>query len=367
MGEGSRSTKEQRKHDDRIRKLLSGLGLIFVVWIIYILITNWDGDIFNLVNPILNGLVTIFLVTGVFSLRFYGKYGIISTKDVLKALLGISFFLTVLTLVVGYSLYSPFLLPIFRDYIPSVGSFLMPVMIFFLFLFSYLIGFFFLLLQSFGLVSVIVLFQRKYFPHIFKDIRRTTGTREDDEEFLKTAYHDLLSWIFHIPKALDTGKITIEKKAFKDRFPRKNFWRAFFLESILAVVIAIYISLNPLLLAERSLSELFALASAASYFIPVIVIPLFIFWRLGVKIPGPAADFYLFEGARSRLLGLILTLGTILLFLRLAVRTFDPELLLYSFLFYFAGFLVNTFFITFVYFNYFENSLAKDLLYEFED
>ncbi|MEF8873464.1 MAG: hypothetical protein V5A88_02200 [Candidatus Thermoplasmatota archaeon] len=359
--------KVQREHDDRVRKLFYGLTLLLFVWIVYTVITQWDGDIFDLVTPLLNGLVTIFLVIGVFSMLFYRKRGLINTKDVLKVLLGLSFFLTLLTLVLGYSLYRPFLLPILREYIPGFGSFFMSVIIFFIFFFSYLIGFLFLLLQSFGLVNIIVLFQRKYFPKIFEDIRRTTGAREENEDLLSTAYQSSLTWIFDIPKALDTAEITIEKETFQDSFSWKSFRSAFFLESILAVVIAIYISLNPLLLAERSLTELFALASSVSYFIPVIVLPLFIYWRLGVKIPGPAADFYLFEGARSRLLGLILTLGTILLFLRLALRTFDPEILLYSFLFYFAGFLVNTFFITFVYFNYFENLLAKDLLYEFEE
>ncbi|MFO7967549.1 MAG: hypothetical protein R6U44_08125 [Archaeoglobaceae archaeon] len=367
MDEDARSVKIRKRFDDRIRRLFYVLMLLFIVWIMYTIIIDWGGDLFALVSPILNGLVTIFLVLGVFSLIFYGRYGKIKTRNVLEVLVGISFFLTFFTIVIGYSLYRPFMLILFEEYLQGVGSFL-PVVVFLMFFLSYLAGFLLILLQSFGLVSLIVLFQRKYVLKIFEDIKGLAG-EEKRGSSLNMAYQSFLRWIFNIPKVLDTTEIKMEneKKAFQDGFPWKDFRIALFLEFILAVVLAIYISLNPLLLIERSLSELFALASAVSYFIPVIVIPLFIFRKLKVKIPGPAADFFLFEGARSKLLGIILALGTILLFLRLALRTFDPQLLVYSFLFYLAGFLVNSFFITFVYFDYFEDPLAEDLLDEFEE
>lgn len=366
MGKEIRSVKIRRRFDDRIRRLFYILMLMFIAWIIYTVTIDWGGDLFALISPILNGLVTIFLVLGVFSLIFYGRYGRIKTRNVLKVLAGTSFALTFFTIVVGYSLYRPFLLIFFEEYLQGFGSFL-PVVVFLIFFLSYLAGFFLILLQSFGLVSLIVLFQRKYFIKIFEDIKGLSGEKRGSS--LNMAYQSFLRWIFDIPKVLDTKEIKMEneKKAFQDGFPWKDFRIALFLEFILAVVLAIYISLNPLLLIERSLSELFALASAVSYFIPVIVIPLFVFRKLKVKIPGPAADFFLFEGARSKLLGIILALGTILLFLRLALRTFDPELLVYSFLFYLAGFLMNSFFITFVYFDYFEDPLAEDLLDDFKE
>ncbi|MFW5927989.1 MAG: hypothetical protein ACOCSL_02210 [Thermoplasmatota archaeon] len=238
----------------------------------------------------------------------------------------------------------------------------MPVVIFLTLFLSYTSGFILLLLQSFGLGSLLMLFQRSYFNNIITAIKELPKGRRDEVSFWVDVYHSFLKWIFDIPKVLHTSEIEIDKNVIKERFSWKNFGQTFLLESVLAIVFAIYISLNPLLLAQRSLSELFALASALSYFIPLIVIPLFIFKKFKVKIPGPAADFFLFEGARSRLLSLILALGTIVLFFRLALRTFDPEILFFSFLFYFAGFIMNTFLITFVYFNYFEDPLTEDIL-----
>ncbi|MFP4142142.1 MAG: hypothetical protein ACLFSM_08195 [Thermoplasmata archaeon] len=359
------SLEERKKYDARVRKLFYALFVLLIVWITYSLITEWGRDIFNLMNSVLNGLVTVFLIIGLFSLRYYWNHGTIKTGKILKYLLSVSFLLTFLTLIVGYSLYRPFLLPILQEFLPGMSSSIMPVIVFLIFLLSYLVGFLLLFIQSFGLISVIVIFQRKYFPKIL-DYFKEMDLKSEEENTLGKFYRNLLIWIFNIPKVLDTSEITVDKK-IEERFSWENFWKAFLLESILAVVLAIYISLNPLLLAERSLSELFSLASVVSYFIPVVVLPLFIFLKLNFKIPGPAADFYLFQGLRSRLLGLIVTLGTLLFFLRLALRTFDPGLLIYSFLFYFAGFLMNTFFITFVYFNYFENPLAKDLLEELSE
>ncbi|MBS3815949.1 MAG: hypothetical protein KGY76_00100 [Candidatus Thermoplasmatota archaeon] len=363
MGEKWETVKVRSKHDDRIRKLFYILMLVFAVWIIYTITFNFAGDLFELINPILNGLVTIFLVVGIFSLIFHGKYGRIKTRDILKFLTGVSFVLTFLTIIIGYSLYQPVLVPFFGGYLSGLGAFIMPLVVSLIFFLSYLAGLLILLLQGFGLVSLIVLFQRKYFGKIFEDVKEA----EESESLLNTTYKKFLRWFFDIPEVLDTGEMKIDEETSQDSFSWENFRSAFFLEAIVASIMAIYISLNPLLLAERSLSELFALASAVSYFIPVVVIPLFIFKRLKVKIPGPAADFFLFEGARSRLLGLVLTLGTIFLFLRLALKAVDPEILVYSFIFYLVGFLVNTFFITFVYFNYFEGPLAEDLLDEFDE
>lgn len=362
MGEKEGSVKVQDKYETTIRKLFYVLLFLFFIWVGYIFTVRWDGDLFDLINPILNGMVTIFLVIGSFSLIFHRKYGKFNTMKVIEVVIGISLVLTFLTMIGGYSLYSPFLLPVFKENISRLGYFIMPVVTFFVLFLSYMSGFILLLLQSFGLGSLLMIFQRSHFNNIIEDIKEMAKVNEKERDFWSGVHHGFLRWIFNIPKVLDTSEIAIERKVIKEKFSWKNFGQAFFLESILAVVFAIYISLNPLLLAQRSLSELFALASAVSYFIHIIVIPLFIFKKLKVKIPGPATDFFLFEGARSRLMGLILALGTLVLFLRLALRTFDPEILLISFLFYFAGFIMNTFFITFVYFNYFEELLAENIL-----
>ncbi|MFO7791567.1 MAG: hypothetical protein R6W73_01110 [Candidatus Saliniplasma sp.] len=237
-----------------------------------------------------------------------------------------------------------------------------PLILLLILFLSYVFAFFVLLIQSFGLVSVIVLFQRKYISNVLEDVKKITQVFKGECGYFERGYYLFLRWIFDIPVVLDSSEIEFEKPSIQKRFPWHKFQKAFILETIVALVISIYISLNPLLLQERSLTELFSFASSVSYFIPVIVLPLFIFLKLQIKIPGPAGDFHLFDGIRSRLMSLVLALGTIILFLRLALEAVNFEALLYSFFFYFFGFIVNAIFITFVYFNYFENSLAEDIL-----
>ncbi|MFP3872253.1 MAG: hypothetical protein ACOC55_01125 [Candidatus Natronoplasma sp.] len=360
-GEGFRV---RRKHDRRIRRVFYILLLLFLFWILFSGAVFRGRDLFTFLGSILSGLLTVFLLTGFVSFYLYRKEGLIKTKEMLKALLVLSFLLSFITLLAGFVFFRPFLILTLAQYMPGFSAIPRLLTIFLLLFFSYFLVFIFVLLQGFGLASVMVLFQRMYFSGLLEDVRKITPASkgEIDEGLSKEIYYKFLRWIFDIPSVLDTRGTKIEKSVFQKGFPWKKFKSAFFLESIVALLLAVYISLNPLLLQERSLSELFAFASSASYFIPVMVLPIFIYLRLEVKLPGPAEDFYLFNGVRSRLMSLIIALGTVLLFVRLALETIDVEMLVLSFTFYFMGFIVNTFFVTFVYFNYFELHLAEDIL-----
>ena len=366
MGEDLLSRRDRKKYDNWIRRLFYLLVPIFIIWIMYTNTIYIGQDIFDVINLILDGLIAVFLFTGLFSLIFYGKCGLIKITNVLEFLLLISLILTILTLIVGYMFFNPIFKSIFNTYIPGLNPNLILPLTFILLIISYLGGFIFLLLESFGLVSLIAIFQRKYTPGIIRDVKDITNKLKSDD-FWNNIYHRFLRWIFQIPSVLNTEKIEVQKKVSRKGFPWKKFEKAFFLEIIVAVVIALYISLNPLLLEDRTLNELFALTSSISYFIPVLVISIFIFLKLDVKIPGPSGYFLLYDGLRSGILRILIIISTVLIFLRLAIETVSIDILIYSFSFYFIGFLINSVFITFIYFGYFENALAKDIIDNLDD
>ncbi len=363
MMEGDLSPFQKRKrHDDLIRRSFYILLLVFLLWIVFSGFILRDRDLFAFLNSVLSGMITILFVIGLLAYYFYEGYGLIKTKQVFKVLIYISISLTLITFLLGYAFFRPFFLPILRGYIPGMDTIFEPLLVFLIFLISYIFAFLVIFIQGFGLVSVIVLFQRKYLSKVLEDIKKITEVLNRKEDLSERVYYVLLGWIFDIPSVLDSSKLVIDRDSLKKKFSWKRFKEAFVLEIIIAFVIAIYISLNPILLQERTLGELFTFASTLSYFIPVMVLPLFIFIKLQVKIKGPANDFFLFKGIKSRLMSLVLALGTIILFIRLAIEAVDLEVLFYSFTFYFLGFLANAFFITFIYFNYFENSLAEDMI-----
>ncbi|GEM_PF-5263829 len=362
--QGSSISKKRKKYDKTILRVFYILVTIFMISILFSGAMYLKRDIFVFLNMVFSGLVTVFFLTGMFSFFFYGDTGLISTKQLFKVLSYISLGLTVITLMIGFVFFRPFLLPILREYLPGFGTIFMPLLFFIIFFTSYMAAFFILTLQSFGLVSVMAIFQRKYFSDMINDVKKITEVTQGGTEggYIKKNYFEFLRWIFDIPKVLDTSKTELNKKTNLKSFPWRKFRKALGFESIVALVLAIYISLNPFLLEERSFNELFAFTSTVSYFIPVLVLPLFIFLKLDVKIPGPATDFHLFDGIKSRLMSIVLTLGTLLVFVRFGLETVDLSLLVSSFIFYFAGFFVNTLFITFVYFNYFEHLLADDIV-----
>lgn len=361
--EGDPSSLQKRKrHDDLIRKSFYILLIIFLLWIVFSGFILRGRDLFTFINSVLSVLITILFIIGFLAFYFYKGYGLIKTKQIFKILTYASIFFTLITFILGYAVFRPVLLPILRGYMPGMDTIFEPLVIFIIFFISYVFAFIVILIQGFGLVSVVVMFQRKYFSKVLEDIKMINDKLDDNKDFFERMYFLFLRWVFDIPNVLKSSEINIDGSNFKKNFSWEKFKKAFILETLIAFVIAIYISLNPILLQERSLSELFTFASTLSYFIPVMVLPLFIFLKLQVKIPGPANDFDLFDGIKSRLLSLILALGTIIFFIRLAIETVNYEVLFYSFIFYFVGFLINAFFITFVYFNYFENCLAVDIM-----
>jgi hypothetical protein len=101
--------------------------------------------------------------------------------------------------------------------------------------------------------------------------------------------------------------------------------------------------------------------------IPVVVLPWFVYKRLGASIKGLTKPFTLFNGIRARIFQSYLASGTIVILVRLSFS--EVAVAFSSYLSGFAAFTASllgvSLICTFVYINYFENDLVEDILHYF--
>ena len=98
-----------------------------------------------------------------------------------------------------------------------------------------------------------------------------------------------------------------------------------------------------------------------------MVLPWLALLALRGRTKGVRKDFLLFNGIRSRILQTFVALGTIVVFIRLAIQEFDPAVLLTSFLGYYSTLSLLAIFFTFIYFNYYEQDLTEDIRERYDE
>ncbi|MDD1747659.1 MAG: hypothetical protein LUQ16_07850 [Methanomassiliicoccales archaeon] len=207
---------------------------------------------------------------------------------------------------------------------------------------------------AFGTIWFAGLAIRRLMPGILKGVRQATFTRSDGVDT------KLMLWLMDIPDMLDLSKLKVEAEPPNARFPRDRFFRAVFWEIFLGTIMAIYVSLNPLLLESLDIVQVFSVLGSISMIIPIIIIPWFSLLALKARIPGITKEFELFRGIRSRILQTFVALGTIVVFIRLALREHDPGTIFGSFASYYLLLGLFSLYFAFVYFNFFEGDLAKE-------
>ncbi len=208
--------------------------------------------------------------------------------------------------------------------------------------------------EGFGIIWFAGLAIRRLMPGVLKGVRLATFTRKDN---LQTR---LMLWLMDIPDMLDLSKLAVEAEAPKTRFPWNRFYHAVFWQIFLGTIMAIYVSLNPILLESLDVVQAFGVLSSLSMIIPVIIIPWFALLALRARIPGITKEFELFRGIRSRLLQTFVALGTIVVFIRLAFEKQDAQVIFGSFINYYIILGALSVYFAFVYFNFFESDLAKE-------
>lgn len=208
--------------------------------------------------------------------------------------------------------------------------------------------------EGFGIIWFAGLVIRRFMPGVLKGVRLATYTKKDN------AQTRLMLWLMDIPDMLDLSKLKVEAEKPKANFPWDRFYHAVFWEIFLGTIMAIYVSLNPILLESLDIVQAFSVLSSLSMVIPIIIIPWFALLALTARIPGVTKEFELFRGIRSRFLQTFVALGTILVFIRLALEEHDVGVVISSFASYYILLGLFSVYFAFVYFNFFENDLARE-------
>ena len=201
------------------------------------------------------------------------------------------------------------------------------------------------------MVGVIYLFDAGVVPVLIRWVKRITG-----RDHLGAR---ALGWLLLIPDNLDTGTLTVDTPKEETTFPWDRFKLVVFWQLVSGLIIATYLNFNPFILDSLGPEQLFNLVNNALGIIPLLVIPWFVILRLNVRIDGPVKDFTLYGGIRSRMLRTFLVIGSLLIFIRITIEEIGVGEVLLNFTAYIISLALFSVLFSFVYFNFFENELAK--------
>lgn len=207
-----------------------------------------------------------------------------------------------------------------------------------------------ILVGGFGIMGVLYVLESGGTPWLLRTLEGITR-REDVRA-------RVIMWFFGIPGALDTDVVLVDEPVRETAFPWDRFRTAVLWQVAFGVILAIYVSLNPWLLRNYSMDELFQFMSTAFVALPLLVVPWFIHRRLDSRFKGVSRDFHLYKALRDRFTGLIIAGGTLFIFLRFAWERSSAEEILMAFSSYVVIMVLCIIVFTFVYFNFFENRLA---------
>lgn len=365
---GITESLERRKKADK--KILSAFKILIIIVLIFSLlnlIIRGRVGLLTFINMLLNGLTVSFFFVGLISWYHYGKNHILGYKKLLMYLVIIFAVISVIFISALFIQYRGLNVMILETWIaPRAWTFILG---FFTSMVGLIFGYFFFLVMGFGVVGVLSAFLRSHTPSLFdsiKNLTESTSQEMKDEDISKYLASRAIAWIFDIPPYLETTTLKIKKPADEINFPKSKFKRALVWEIFFCVILAINISLNPILLQYFSLNQLFGITSSIAIFTPLIVLPWFVYLKLEVEIEGSARNFKLYQGLKSRVLSLLVALGTLITFVRLSFQRINLRVFLISFSAYLFSILVLTVIFTFVYFNHYWQDLVNDIYSEYE-
>jgi len=358
MNESKRSPiVEDWKHIDRKVLKASSILLVLIIAIILALSISLEANTMTAIASLQIVPVIIFPALGIIAFKYYKK-GMIPNKIILK-------WFVILSLPSGMAAAIPLLLLEVMPKLPESITFLE-----FLGVFSS--GFFgmfcaallfqiIIFIFGFGVVWLFSAIGRHFTPGILIKIKGITSEKSNSFQ------QKLLRWIFNIPDIVDTKTLTIYQGERKKIFPWSTYKKAIIWEMYLGILLVLYISLNPLLLESIDFGILVNMVQYLLIVPPIIVMAWLIYSVLDARIRGPIKDFKLYDGLRQRMFQTVIAFSTIIVFVQAVIR--NPDFALYvwattiSFLFLIFFAIVLIF--SFIYFNYFEYILARDISDDF--
>ena len=216
------------------------------------------------------------------------------------------------------------------------------------------------LMVAFGIVGVMVALERLATPWILGQLIRLNGTEKS------SLLGRMVKWLFNIPDVLDTRTLSLNPTEPRKRISLSDLKAPVLWQLVFGFVLGIYISFNPFI-SDRSPSALlsmFTLLASASTLFPFLILPWFLYRRLGASILGQAKQFTLYDGIRTRVFRSYFAVGTIIIIVRLSIQELAVAFETYvaAFAAFMGAVLVSALLSTFVYMNYFENDLAEDVV-----
>jgi hypothetical protein len=315
-----------------------------------------------------------FFFTGCLSFYYNRKNGIIKGKELFIANIKIAAVISlILILILAAVVFTSKLGLVENEFLVEEPVEVVVIGLIFMFLGFWLamfISIYIFIITGCGLIGVMVAFARGATPEILRDITKISkNTSVEMEKKNSSTYWKYygLQWFFNIPYVLDTNEFRLAKFKRSRIIPWRDIRNAVLLQILFGTVIVVYISFNPILLQRMSVTELISVASNITVIIPMIILPWFVYYRLNARIKGPIRSFKLYHGIKHRMFRTMVAVGTLLLLVRFGLNNDEIGNIIAGFITYFIFFTITLFLFTFVYFNYFENDLAKDITRRFKE
>jgi hypothetical protein len=343
--------------------------VFFMFWLLIIIIPILVTDTHPLeeklavVIPVLGGLTGAFFITGILVFIYYHKSNIYRSIQLIGVLAIIAvFFVIGIALTTPEDVSSGFL----SEY-GVIGS------LSFLYVFSFMVLELFILVV-FGMIWLVTFIQRYSTVDTLVDITKISAVMTDPKEMKKVGFLDRVRYVmarmgFNIPDILDTSTLEITSPGPRKKFPWPEFITAYKWSLVAGFVVMLLIAFNPFLLEFSGFLDLVGLSALVSFFVPLIILTWFVYRRLDVRIKGQAKDFKLYEGIKRRTLQSIMAISTLIIFIRIAVESMtmdDIYGLIIDFAMLSADYAAVAFITVFIFFNYFEDELARDVAESFQ-
>ena len=358
---GESRTEYLRRTDRRVLRILTVFLVIGLFLVVVVYLSTFDIDV--MFNNALSIVSVILIVIGIMTWVSRGELGIVHTSKIFlcSTLAAIVFGATVAVFLFldDQSIWMGIGPGLSYEFRPQ-GDILMTLATFGVVAFGAwgtLLGF---VSIGFGVVWITAVITRNVLPWILQNVKGFSGDGSDPVPVKITV------WLVCAPEVLDMNRLQLDQPVERSRFPVSKFFLAVGWEIFIGTILAVYVSLNPIVLENLSLGEAVSLLSSLSLIIPLVVIPWFAFTAINARVTGVKKDFLFFKGIRSRILQTFVALGTIALFLRLALREYELGTLFSSFMYFYLTLTFLAILFTFIYFNFFEFDLGQTVKSRYE-
>lgn len=167
-----------------------------------------------------------------------------------------------------------------------------------------------LLFTSIGVTSVISTYLRKYIPNVMLSMNdhASKGIRSKSERF------------FMVPEIIDVEKVELEPTRSLHVFDLLGAVSLTTYVFIMGMLVSSYVFVNPYFLDIINWRMMLSITVMLTMFTPALIIPWQIFRSIGAKVISSAPrPYYLWVGAKYRLLTSFATMGAIMMMFMLSV------------------------------------------------